>query len=107
LENIVNREAWEKLPNAYKAILEAASARQNIWSLSMFEAKNNEYLNLIKKQPDVEILQFSDETLSALKTATDEVMDELISKDPQAKKIYENYNQFRSGIEAWNAYDVL
>lgn len=107
LENMVNREAWEKLPNSFKAILEAASARQNIWSISMFEAKNNEYLNLIKESSDVEILQFSDETIASLKKATEEVMKELIEKDFKAKEIYENYNQFRKGISAWNKFDTL
>ncbi len=107
LENMVNREAWEKLPKSYQAILETASARQNIWSISVFEAKNNEYLNKIKTESDVEILQFSEDTLNALKNATDEVMENLVSKDDKAKKIYDNYNQFRKGIEAWNSYDVL
>lgn len=107
LENIVNREAWEKLPKAYQAILEAASAKQNLWSLSVFEAKNNEYLNLIKQEKGVEILQFSSETIEALRKASKEVMQTLVDKDPLSKKIYSNYQEFRKGIEAWNAYDVL
>ena len=107
LENIINREAWEKLPKSYQAILEAASARQNVWSLSMFEAKNNEYLNKIRNESDVKILKFSDDTLDALRDATREVMQNLVDKDPQSKMIYENYQTFRKGIDLWNGYDVL
>lgn len=106
LENIVNREAWEALPSDFKAILETASARQNIWSLSVFEAKNNEYLNKIKAESDVEVRAFSDDVLSGLKQATNEVMKELTSKDQKSKAIYKSYLDFKKGIDVWNGYEM-
>ena len=107
LENIVNKQAWEALPNDFKAILETASARQNIWSLSTFEAKNNEYLNKIKNESDVKILPFSKEIIDALRIASIEVMDELTAKDAMSEKIYSAYQKFRSGITEWNTYNTL
>lgn len=104
LENIVNREAWEELPSEFKSILETASARQNIWSLSTFEAKNNEYLNKIKNEFPIEIKSFSPDVLAALKNATDEVMIELTEKDAMSKKVFNAYQTFKKGIEEWNMY---
>jgi len=107
LENIINKEAWDKLPLEFQAIIEAASARLNLWSLSTFEAKNNEYLNKIKAEGGVEILKFEKPVIEALKKATNSVMDQMTSKDVTTKKIYEHYKSFRKGIEAWNSYDTL
>ncbi len=106
LENIINREAWENLPKTYQSILKAASARQNIWSLSVFEAKNNEYLNKIKNSPNVEILRFSQDILDALQKASNEVMEELCAQDTTTKKIYENYLDFKKRITQWNSYAI-
>lgn len=107
LENIINIDAWNKLPTEFKAILEAASARQNVWSLSTFEAKNNEYLNKIRNESKVKIVQFSDSIIEALRTATTQVMEDLTSKDTMSKKVYEAYLDFKKGINTWNSYDTL
>ncbi len=107
LENIINIDAWNKLPAEFKAILEAASARQNIWSLSTFEAKNNEYLNKIRQESEVIIAPFNESIIQALRVATDEVMEELIESDATSKKVYQAYTTFRKGISTWNSYDIL
>ncbi len=104
LENIVNREAWDALPKDFQAILETASARQNIWSLSAFEAKNNIYLQKILDESDVQIRAFSEDTLSALQGATESVMRTLTEKDAFAKKVYDHYQIFRKGITNWNQF---
>ena len=105
LENLVNKDAWNELPADLKAILETASARQNIWTLSVFEAKNNEYLNKIKAESEVQIRPFPKDVIDALKEATKQVMSELTQKDPMSKKVYQSYQNFRKGIEEWNAFE--
>lgn len=88
LENIFNLKAFSELPYHLQVILETASARMNIWVISEFEAKNNEYLQKILAEKQVEIRQFSPEILATLKKHTNDVLSELAESDPFAKEVY-------------------
>ncbi|MBK8886839.1 MAG: TRAP transporter substrate-binding protein [Saprospiraceae bacterium] len=104
LENMFNLKEFEALPAHLKVILETASARMNLWVISEFEAKNNEYLNKIKAEKGVELRKFSPEILQILKKHTDDVLQEMAAADPFTKKVYDSFNTFRNDIKSWAAY---
>lgn len=104
LENMFNLKAFDELPEHLKAILEAASARMNLWVISEFEAKNNEYLQKIITDKNVELRTFSPEILTTLKKYTDEVLTELANSDPFTKKVYESFSNFANNIRNWAKY---
>ncbi len=104
LENIFNLRDFESLPPHLKSILETASARMNLWVISEFEAKNNEYLGKIQSEGDVEIRQFSQDVMNALKKYTQEVLEELASEDEFTKKVYDSFTSFAAGIRNWAGY---
>ena len=104
LENMFNLKEFEALPTHLKVILETASARMNLWVISEFEAKNNEYLNKIKAEKGVELRKFSPEILQILKKYTDEVLHEMAATDAFTKKVYNSFNTFRNDIKSWAAY---
>ena len=104
LENMFNLKEFEALPAHLKVILESASARMNLWVISEFEAKNNEYLNKIKAEKGVELRKFSPEILQILKKYTDEVLHEMAATDAFTKKVYDSFNTFRNDIKSWAAY---
>ena len=104
LENMFNLKEFEALPAHLKVILESASARMNLWVISEFEAKNNEYLNKIKAEKGVELRKFSPEILQILKKYTDEVLHEMAATDAFTKKVYNSFNTFRNDIKSWAAY---
>lgn len=104
LENMFNLKEFEALPAHLKVILETASARMNLWVISEFEAKNNEYLNKIKAEKGVELRKFSPEILQILKKYTDEVLHEMAATDAFTKKVYDSFNTFRNDIKSWAAY---
>ena len=104
LENIFNLKAFSELPYHLQVILETASARMNIWVISEFEAKNNEYLQKILAEKQVEIRQFSPEILATLKKHTNDVLSELAESDPFAKEVYTSFTNFASGIRNWASY---
>ena len=103
LENMFNLKEFEALPAHLKVILESASARMNLWVISEFEAKNNEYLNKIKAEKGVELRKFSPEILQILKKYTDEVLHEMAATDAFTKKVYASFNTFRNEIKFWAA----
>lgn len=104
LENMFNLKAFNDLPDHLKAILESASSQMNLWVISEFEAKNNEYLQKIISEKQVEIRKFSPEILAVLKAKTEEVLVELSKQDAFTQKVYESYTHFAQNIRNWATY---
>lgn len=104
LENIINLKAYNDLPEHLKVILETASARMNLWVISEFEAKNNEYLEKLINEEKVEIRKIDKETLQILKNYTTEVLEEMTVSDPFTKKVYDSFTDFAKNIRNWAGY---
>ncbi|MFZ1751515.1 MAG: TRAP transporter substrate-binding protein [Saprospiraceae bacterium] len=104
LENMFNLKEFDALPEHLRVILETASARCNIWVISEFEAKNNEYLQKIIDDKNVEIRRFSPEILAKLKEYNEEVLTELANSDEFTKKVYDSFMAFSKSIRNWAAY---
>ena len=103
LELMINKPKFQKLPSDLKTIIRTAAMRSNNWMLAEFDAKNYIYLNKLIKEENVDVRPFPDEVLSQLQGFTAEAIDELTTKDPESKKVYEAYQKFRSGLEPWSA----
>ena len=101
LETFVNKKAFEKLPKDLQAIIETATARSNIWMLSVFEAKNNEYLNKLTKEHGVKLFQFPENVLKQLKKYAHETIEEIVEKDPMSKKVYNDFLTFKKNVTSW------
>lgn len=101
LEMLVNKSKFYALPKDLQEIIETACHRLNRWMMAEFDAKNAEYLQKIRKESNVQILQFPKEVLSGLKNATQEALSELTEKNALSKKVYAHYNDFRTSIKPW------
>ena len=101
LETMINKTKFESLPADLQEILLAAIQRQNIWTLSVFEAQNNSYLKKLVKEEGVELRAFPDEVLAELRRATEEVLAEMTAADALAKKVYDAYVVFKQNAEEW------
>lgn len=94
IEAFINKKAWNSLPADLKAIVRAACAESNAWMVAEFDAKNNFYLNKLKKEHGVKVLKFPDDVMKELKKYSEEVVEEIASKDPMSKKIWADYKNF-------------
>lgn len=101
LELIVNKGQWDALPKDLQMIIRTAAARANLWMLSEFESKNNEYLQKIIADPKVSVRKFSDEVLRALKKYSAEVIAEMTAIDPWSKRVYESFDVFHKKVAGW------
>lgn len=101
LEMMINKSAFEGLPKDLQEIVRTAAYRANTWILSEFETKNNEYFQRIVADKNVEVRQFPDEVLDALRAYSKEVIDELIAKDAMSKRVYDSFLNFRRNISRW------
>jgi TRAP-type mannitol/chloroaromatic compound transport system substrate-binding protein len=102
LEILVNKEAFDSLPQDLQFIIEAATFKSNMQILSEFEAKNNEALQILIKKHKVKLRRFPDTLLKKLKGISREVLEELAAKDPVCRKVYDSFLDFQKNIYSWN-----
>ncbi len=103
LEFIVNRKAWDELPEDLQKIVEIATHSINQEIYNTFEALNIEALREIKEKPQVKVLAFPPAVLKELKRLTVEALDEEAAKDPSFKRVYEAYKKFQADYATWHA----
>lgn len=94
IEAFINKKAWNSLPADLKAIVKAACAESNAWMVAEFDAKNNFYLNKMKKEHGVKVLKFPEDVMKELRKYSEEVVEEIAAKDPMSKKIWTDYKNF-------------
>lgn len=103
LEMIVNKEKFDSLPMDLQAILRSASLQVSTWILSEMETKNAESLaTLVDK--GIDIRPFPTEVLDQLRVYTEEVIAEIVAKDPVAAKVYASYDAYRKRAAAWSVW---
>ena len=97
---LINKKEWDKLPKNYQAALEVAAAETNVRMLAEYDAKNPAALSRLIKS-GAKVNAFSNEIMEAAFKATNEVLEETAAKNPDFKKIYEPYRNFRNLEFQW------
>jgi len=103
LEIMFNKKAWDSLPPDLQAIANAAAYKANMWMLSEFEAKNNGALQTLVNEHKVQLKQYPEPVLKALKKLAKEVLDEVAASDPMSRKVYDSFLEFQANVSSWNA----
>lgn len=103
LELIINRTAWQSLPENLQKIVETAATALNQKMFAEFEALNIKALRELQDKYHVKVLEFPPEVINKLKQLTVETLDEEAAKNADFKKVYEAYKQFQKDNRAWNA----
>ncbi|MBJ6611311.1 MAG: TRAP transporter substrate-binding protein [Candidatus Thiothrix moscowensis] len=96
----VNKEQWEKLPDAYKAAWEAACQQAHNDMQAKYDALNPQALaNLVGS--GVKLRSFNEEVMEACFKATVETFEEEAKANEKFKKIYEDWKVFRNNQAQW------
>ncbi|MCC9622940.1 TRAP transporter substrate-binding protein [Thalassospira sp. MA62] len=104
LDNFINLDAWNSLPDDLKAIVEQANRAVNQMVLSEFTARNNQALETLRTKHNVDVRPFSDEILTGLGKLSGEVLRDLVASDPLSKEVFESQVQFRAQSITWSKY---
>ena len=99
LEAIVNKDAWNSLPEDLQAILRTAAQAVNDDLLAEFTARNNTALKTLVDEHGVKLRRLPDDVLEKLAETSAEVVRESIGSDALAKRIYDSYYAFLRGCE--------
>lgn len=102
LELLVNQDAWSQLPDDLKAIVENAAGATNMWMYTAMEYQNARALEELKAMQNIEILEFPPEVLAELKRVATAVLEQEAAGDPEFKRIYDAYREFRDEYAQWS-----
>jgi len=101
LECIVNREAWNSLPEDLQAIIRVACQATVVDMTSEFMARNATALEQLRSEESVELRKFPDDVLARLKTITFEVIEEMAAEDELVAKVWTSYRDFMERSQSW------
>ena len=106
LEVQVNKSQWEKLPVEYQEIFKTAAMEANLNMLSKYDALNREALTSLVSS-GTKLVAYPPEVLQAGQEAATAYYAEQSAKSPAFKKVYDQWNQFRTAIAEWNKINEL
>ena len=98
MEIIINKGAYESLPDDLKAIVKYAARAVNREMLDEYTANNNRALTELIEVHGVELRKLPDDVLVELRKISREVMEEFIEGDEMATKIYNSYEAFKQDV---------
>ncbi|MBW2434415.1 MAG: TRAP transporter substrate-binding protein [Deltaproteobacteria bacterium] len=103
LEYFFNKKAYESLPKDLQHIVNAACMENEQWTLTQFDAQNGAALQTLINEHKVEVIQFPDEVLAALRKMAVEVVQEEAAKSPMATKVAESFAKFQKVVGTWGS----
>ncbi|MEE9492861.1 MAG: TRAP transporter substrate-binding protein [Gammaproteobacteria bacterium] len=102
LEAIVNLQAMNALPEDLQSIVRNAARVVNLDMLAEYTALNNQALQTLVNEHKVDVRRLPDEVLNTLRSLSEDVVQELAGKNPQAQKIYASYSAYRQQVMQWS-----
>lgn len=102
LSFMVNRRAWERLPDVYKSAFEVASAEVAQDMLASYDTKNPAALKRLLNE-GVRLRAFSPDIMNAGAQETRALLEELAGRDKGFDKIYTAWKRFKDDSFHWFA----
>lgn len=94
-----NKEAYDKLPDDLKWIINIAAMETQLWSYNWVNGLNAEAIRLFKKK--VEIVKMDVDTLVEFRKTTKKYLDGLKEKYPDVKKVLDSQEEFLESFADW------
>jgi TRAP-type mannitol/chloroaromatic compound transport system substrate-binding protein len=98
---LMNRRAFDALPDAYKAMIDVAGRAQLIYTYAESEAMQFNVMIEMRDKHKVQIRRWSDQDLATFEKAWLEVIAEESAKDPTFRKVADHYLAFRKQYAIW------
>ena len=100
-ELLMNKDAWNKLSKAHKAIIKVGLGDSVMHTYAETEAKNFDAMGVMQSKHGVIVKRWPDETLAKFEKAWFEVVAEESAKDPLFKKVADHFYAFRAKYKVW------
>ena len=103
LEAIVNKDAWEALPEDLRTMIEMATRAINEDMLSEFTARNNSALRTLIDEHGVELRALPGDVIDELRDISRVVVAEAAEENELAQRIYDSYMEFLDDVRDYHA----
>jgi TRAP-type mannitol/chloroaromatic compound transport system substrate-binding protein len=100
-ELLMNKEAFDKLPDSYKAMVENGTYAQVVYTYADGDARNFPAMQEMKSKYGVTNRRWTDEQLAVFEKAWTEVVAEESAKDEYFKKFADSFYAFRDQYRIW------
>ena len=104
---LMNKAAWDKLPDAFKAMIDVAGQAQVSFTFAESEASQFDVMAEMRDKHKVQVKRWDDNALAAFEKAWLEVLQEKSAKDATFKKIADHYLDFRKKFAIWGTSQEL
>ncbi len=101
LECIVNKTAYEALPEDLQTIVSLACRASNEDVLADFSSRNATAAVALRRDHGALFRLFPGTVLDALRSASETVVANLAAADPFAARVHDSYRAWRKGARAW------
>lgn len=105
-ELLVNKEKWEALSDADRAIIETACGESMRFMLGRGLAEQAKAMEFLKQQ-GVIFHKWPDEMLAVFRKASNEVMEEHAANDANFKRAWDSMRDFMQRVKVWSDVAVL
>jgi len=106
-EVLMNKKAWDALPDQYKAMIDIAGKAQVAITNAESEYMQFSAMQEMAEKHKVQIKRWSDEDLATYEKLWVEVVAEESAKDPLFKKVADHYFNFRKQYAIWGEAQAL
>ncbi len=100
LHVFINKQKWEELPPAYKAVLKHAAQHSTIETMAKYDAQNPKALRTLVAN-GAQLRPFPQDVLEACYKASQEVYAETTAASADFKKLYDSVVAFRADEYLW------
>ena len=101
LEALINKKALEELPDDLQSIVLNACKVVNQQMLTEYTTRNQQALDTLVNKHHVQVKKLPEEVLATLQKLSDEVIQEVATKDKMTKKVYTSFKAYRDQIKKW------
>lgn len=106
LDALVNKKAWDLLPQEYQNIFKTATYEANLNMLAQYDALNREALTRLT-DGGTELVRYSDAILKQAEQVAFDLYEENAAKNAAFKAVYKPWKAFRDQIYQWNGINEL
>mgnify|MGYP000408649506 FL=1 len=102
LECMVNKAAFDALPDDLQAIVLGAARMTNQDMLTEYIARNNRALRTLVDEHQVDVRKLPDSVLERLRELSDQVVAEVAAKDELSRRVHASFQTFRDQVVQWS-----
>jgi len=103
----VNLDTWNSLTNTQREIFKNVFSHENTYTLAEFNHHNSIALNTLINKHGVQMRSFSKEIMNELKLKSNEVLEDVATKDPISNEIYLSFMDNLKRLRNWSRHSEL